>query len=74
LRTTYELRLHRLRPPEEAAESAVELAEHGRRLRRELIDAQRRTLRELRDGGGLSLRSQRQMSRELDLEESRLSG
>jgi CPA1 family monovalent cation:H+ antiporter len=74
LRTTYELRLHRLRPPEEDADSAVALAEQGQRLRRELIDIQRRTLRELRDRDGLSLRSQRQIERELDLEESRLTG
>lgn len=73
LRTTYELRLHRLASHHDGSDQAS-LAGETRRLRRELIEAERRRLDDLRAGGKLSLSSQRRLERDLDLEESRLTG
>jgi Na+/H+ antiporter len=76
LRTTYELRIHRLEPhadgnPARGDEAAA--ARRIRELRRELIGVERRRLAYLRRRGQISAQSQRQIEHELDLEESRLA-
>lgn len=75
LRTTYELRIHRLAPRTEddhGEQDAAEVAREVRRLRRELIEVERRRLAQLRREGHISLGSQRRIERDLDLEASRL--
>ena len=76
LRTTYELRIHRLEPhadgnPARGDEAAT--ARQIRELRRELIGVERRRLAHLRRRGQISAQSLRQIEHELDLEESRLA-
>ena len=76
LRTTYELRIHRLEPhadgnPARGDEAAA--ARRIRELRRELIGVERRRLADLRRRGQISAQSLRQIEHELDLEESRLA-
>jgi monovalent cation/hydrogen antiporter len=71
LRGVYEMRLHRLIPREHGDGRGDPRA--VRRLRRELIEAERRRLGELRGGGAISLGSHRRLQHDLDLEASRLA-
>jgi CPA1 family monovalent cation:H+ antiporter len=77
LRSTYELRIHRLAPQLDAdnadGDEAAQ-ARDARRIRRELIAVERRRLAELRHEGEISLGSERRIQHDLDLEESRLAG
>jgi CPA1 family monovalent cation:H+ antiporter len=72
LRTTYELRLHRLVPHGDGAGDQPAVARAARGVRRELIEAERRRLGELRHRGEVTLGSQRRLEHDLDLEASRL--
>jgi CPA1 family monovalent cation:H+ antiporter len=74
LRAGYELRLHRLAARRDGAGDPAAALRETRRLRRELIQAERSRLHELRARGKVSLSSQRRLERDLDLEESRLGG
>jgi hypothetical protein len=76
LRTTYELRIHRLEPHADdnpAGSDEAAAARQIRALRRELIGVERRRLADLRRRGQISAQSLRQIEHELDLEESRLA-
>ena len=76
LRTTYELRIHRLEPHADgnpAGRDEAATARQIRELRRELIGVERRRLAHLRRRGQISAQSLRQIEHELDLEESRLA-
>ena len=76
LRTTYELRIHRLEPHADGNPAGGDDAAAARRireLRRELIGVERRRLAYLRRRGRISAQSLRRIEHELDLEESRLA-
>jgi Na+/H+ antiporter len=77
LRTPYEQRIHRLAPragARSAGPDAVETARRVARLRRELVEVERRRLAELRREGRITLTSQRRLERQLDLEASHMPG
>lgn len=77
LRSTYELRIHRLAPQldEDGTDGdEAALAREARRVRRELIAVERGRLTELRRRGEIPLAVERRIQHDLDLEESRLAG
>lgn len=76
LRTTYELRIHRLEPQADgnvASGDEAATAHRIRELRRELIGVERRRLADLRRRSQISAHTLRRIEHELDLEESRLT-
>ena len=76
LRDTFELRLaqYAARKHGEADVKAEKRVRASRRLRRELLDAERAALVELRRSGEISDVVEREVFRELDLEDARLGG
>jgi len=75
LRATFELRLDRIGGPERdgaLSEGAADAAAVVRRLRSELIDAERRALEELREEHGLPAQILARIHRDIDLDETRL--
>lgn len=76
LRSQYESRLHRLAPQvhgDGQHDDETETAWRLRDLRRELIQAERERLRELRRDGEITLEGAKRIERDLDLEESRIA-
>jgi NhaP-type Na+/H+ or K+/H+ antiporter len=75
LRATFELRLDRIGGPERdgaRSEGTADAAGVVRRMRSELIDAERRALEELRDELGLPAQILARIHRDIDLDETRL--
>jgi len=75
LRATFELRLDRIGGPERdgmRSEGAADPAVVVRRLRRELIHAERRALEELREEHGIPAQILTRINRDIDLDETRL--
>jgi hypothetical protein len=76
LRDTFDLRIaqYAARKSGEPDRKAEKRVRAGRHLRRELLEAERSAVLELRRSGEISDAVERQVFRELDLEDARLGG
>ena len=76
LRDTFDLRIAQYAARKEGVEDrkAEKLVRASQRLRRELLSAERAAVVELRRSGEISDSVERQVFRELDLEDARLGG
>jgi CPA1 family monovalent cation:H+ antiporter len=76
LRDTFDLRLAQYAARQDGVEDhkAEKRVKASRRLRRELLDAERAAVVELRRSGKISDAVEREVFRELDLEDARLGG
>jgi CPA1 family monovalent cation:H+ antiporter len=73
MRGQYQFRIDRFREPYKGGDGRIEERSQAyQRLRRELLEAERRAVIELRNGGDISDDVMRKVERDLDLEDSRL--